>query len=208
MGAPLAITRAVVAFAAGVVALCLVWVWAPWQAAILAGWTTAAAVTVGWVLWLIWGKDGKGTAKLAMREDDSRVAADVLLVASSVGSLVGVALGLVKAGGEHGGAKAAFIGLTLLSVVLSWAVVHSVYTLRYANLYYAGRGGIDFGEDLEPDYRDFAYVAFTIGMTYQVSDTDLTAKPIRRAALRQALLAYVFGTFIVAVTINVVAGLL
>ncbi|MEO7556753.1 MAG: DUF1345 domain-containing protein, partial [Acidimicrobiales bacterium] len=67
--------------------------------------------------------------------------------------------------------------------------------------------GIDFNDDAEPDYRDFAYLAFTIGMTYQVSDTDLKTKEIRRTALRHALLSYVFGTAIIAVMINVVAGL-
>ena len=69
-------------------------------------------------------------------------------------------------------------------------------------------GGIDYNDDDPPDYRDFAYLALTIGMTYQVSDTDLTARPIRRAALRHALLSFLFGSVIVAVTINIVASLL
>ncbi len=91
----------------------------------------------------------------------------------------------------------------------SWAAVHTVFTLRYASLYHLEGGGIDFTEgDRLPDYRDFAYVAFTIGMTFQVSDTDLTSFTIRRTALRHALLAYLFGIVIVAITINVVAGLL
>jgi uncharacterized membrane protein len=67
--------------------------------------------------------------------------------------------------------------------------------------------GIDFNQHDDPDYHDFAYLAFTIGMTYQVSDTDLTTRAVRRTALRHALLSYVFGTAIIAVTINVVAGL-
>jgi uncharacterized membrane protein len=81
--------------------------------------------------------------------------------------------------------------------------------LRYARLYYADPvGGVDFNEDVRPDFSDFAYLAFTIGMTYQVSDTDLTNRRIRRTALRHALLSFLFGTVIVAMTINIVAGLL
>ncbi len=97
--------------------------------------------------------------------------------------------------------------LGVASVVLAWGVVHTVFTIRYADLYYRHNGGIDFNEKDDPDYRDFAYLAFTIGMTYQVSDTDLQTKAIRRTALKQALLSYLFGTAMIALTINIVAGL-
>jgi len=80
--------------------------------------------------------------------------------------------------------------------------------LRYAHLFYLDGGGIDFHSEEFPHYRDFAYVAFTLGMTYQVSDTNLTSKRIRSTALRHALISYVFGIAVIAVTINVVAGLL
>ncbi len=94
-------------------------------------------------------------------------------------------------------------------MVLSWAVVHTVFTLRYAHEYYAApSGGIDFKNDAPPDYQDFAYVAFTVGMTFQVSDTDVQKRVIRRTILRHALLSYLFGAVILAVTINVVANLL
>jgi uncharacterized membrane protein len=95
-----------------------------------------------------------------------------------------------------------------LTVALSWLSVHAVYTLRYADLYYRTGGGIDFHDDGAPDFGDFAYVAFTIGMTFQVSDTDLVSRPIRRTALRHALLSYLFGIAVIATTINAVASLL
>ena len=86
--------------------------------------------------------------------------------------------------------------------------MHTVYLLRYARLYYSPpEGGIDF-DDEPPDYVDFAYLTLTIGMTYQVSDTDLTAKRTRRTALHHALLSYVFGAVILAITVSSVAGLL
>jgi uncharacterized membrane protein len=86
-------------------------------------------------------------------------------------------------------------------------MVHTVFTLRYARLYYTPpAGGIDFNEADPPGYVDFAYLAFTLGMTFQVSDTDLTAKPVRHLALRHALISYLFGAVILGLAINVVAS--
>jgi len=97
-------------------------------------------------------------------------------------------------------------------VVLSWTVVNTVYTLRYADLHYqSGAAGIAFGEEPgqeRPTYRDFAYVAFTIGMTYQVSDTTVRDRRIRRTVLAHALLSYLFGVVIVGGSVNLIAGLL
>ena len=159
-------------------------------------------------LTVILTKDTEATAHLAMREDASRAAADLLLVSASLASLAGVAFGLLKAAQQSGAEEASITGLAVLSVVLSCLLVQVVFTLRYARLWYTARGGVEFNEDEDPDYRDFAYLAFTIGMTYQVSDTNLTTKAVRRAATRHALLSYVFGTAVIAVMINVVAGLL
>ena len=115
---------------------------------------------------------------------------------------------MIAAGTTHGFIKSAITTLVVVSVVLSWAAVHVVFTLRYARLYYAQGGGIDFHADTLPDFRDFLYVALTIGMTFQVSDTDLNAKLIRMTALRHALLSYLFGVVVVSTTINVIATLL
>jgi uncharacterized membrane protein len=98
--------------------------------------------------------------------------------------------------------------LAVGSVVVSWVLVHTLFTVRYARLYYLPpAGGIDFNDDEPPQYSDFAYIAFTIGMTFQVSDTDVRSKAVRRAALQQALLSFPLGTVIIATTVNLVAGL-
>ena len=123
--------------------------------------------------------------------------------------LAAVGLLLVRAGGAAGGTKAYLITLGVVSVALSWTLVHTVFTLRYARAYYGVPvGGIDFNEEDPPNYLDFAYLAVTIGMTFQVSDTNLTSKGIRRIALGHALLSYLFGAVIVALVINVVSSLL
>ena len=110
---------------------------------------------------------------------------------------------------SHGGTKAYLIAIGVVSVALAWSAVHTVYSLLYARLYYSPPvGGIDFNEPDAPTYLDFAYLALTIGMTFQVSDTNLTTKRVRRSALHHALLSYLFGAVIIALLINVVSSLL
>jgi uncharacterized membrane protein len=203
-----ALTRLLVAGAIGVAAGGVAAVWTSWQVAALAGWDTVAVVISGWIWVTVRRLDAAGTERIAMREDDSRPAADILLVVASVASLVGVGFALLKASHQTGAAEAVSTAVAILSVALSWLAVHIVFTLRYAHLYYAENGGIDFHQDARPDYRDFLYVALTLGMTYQVSDTDISSKEIRMAVLRHAMLSYVFGTAVVAMTINIVASLL
>jgi len=201
--------RALAGVVAGLAGAAIAGLFLPWQAAILLGWDAMAAANIGSVLHQTWTRDSAATARLATREDDSRAAADILLISASLVSLVGVAFGLVKAGELDGYERVGMTAVTVLSVFLAWGVVQTLFTLRYARLYYGGRpGGINFNEDDDPDYRDFYYLGFTIGMTYQVSDTNLGTKPIRRTATRHGLLSYLFGTVVVAVMINVVASLL
>jgi uncharacterized membrane protein len=181
----------------------------PVAVAVTCAWAAAAAVVLALVWTSIYPKDAAATKLNARAEDFSRATSDLALLCAAVASLVAVAFNLADAGRESGGEKSLLIGLVVLSVGLAWATVHTVFLLRYARLYYDEPvGGIDYNTDDPPDYRDFAYLALTVGMTYQVSDTDLTSRPIRRAALRHALLSFLFGSVIVAVTINVVASLL
>ncbi len=180
-----------------------------WAPAALVGWSAAAATFLVWVWATVIGRDGNDTRRLATREDSSVALADIVIVAAAIACLGAVALTLLDAARSHGAAKAGLISVAVVSVLLSWAALHTVFTLRYARLYYAApEGGVDFNEHDRPSYADFAYMAFTIGMTFQVSDTDLTSKAVRRGALHHALLSYLFGAVIVALMINVVSGLL
>jgi uncharacterized membrane protein len=179
------------------------------QAAALIGWDVAAGMFLLGVWLAVWPLGPDSTQRRATRLDPSRGAADALVVTAGVAILAAVALALVRAGGTHGGTKAFLLAIGLASVVFSWLSVHTVFTLIYARLYYGDEvGGIDFNEREGPNYVDFAYLAFTIGMTFQVSDTNLTAKAIRRTALRHALISYLFGAVILALAINIVASLL
>ncbi len=200
--------RLAAALAVGVVVGLIAGLVAPWQFIPLLAWCATAMTWVASVWIGIARLDAVATSQLAVREDPKRATTDVLLITASIASLVAVVLGILKAGHAQGDEKAMLLTAGVLAIVASWAVVHTLFTLRYAALYYTGRdGGVDFNEDDKPCYLDFAYLSFTIGMTYQVSDTDLTTKEVRHTALRHAMLSYLFGTVIIAATINLAAGL-
>jgi uncharacterized membrane protein len=205
-----ALQRLLVAMAIGALAATVASVLAPWQFAALAGWDAAAAFFVFSVWFSVIPFSPEETREHATREDTSRVGASLLLLAASVASLVGVGFDLMKAEHAHTGGRLNLTVIAVLTVGLSWAMVQTVFSLRYAHEYYTPPvGGIDFKNDQErPDYHDFAYVAFTVGMTFQVSDTDIQASRTRRTVLRHALLAYLFGAVILAVVVNVIATLL
>jgi uncharacterized membrane protein len=177
-------------------------------ASILIGWDVAAAIYLAWTLGVVWTLDADMTEHLAKREDPSRTVAELAILGAGTSTLVAVGFSLLRAGQATGAMKFFLIALGVISVAVSWIVVHSVYMLRYARNYYTPPvGGVDFNEDEPPTYLDFAYLSFTLGMTFQVSDTNITSKRIRRIALRHALLSFVFGAVILAVAINVVASL-
>jgi len=194
-----------VGLAGGVIAAFFV----PWQAAVLLGWDVAAVLFATRVWATVLPMSPNQCSEHAVREDPSRAVADSVVLVAALATLVSVGLILVKAANAKGGMKAFLLTVGVTSVVLAWGAVHTIFTLRYARIYYTGPdGGIDFNEKAPPDYADFAYMAFTIGMTFQVSDTDLTSKAVRRTALRHALISYLFGAVIIGLIINVVASLL
>ena len=192
------------AIAAGVAAV----VGTTWSVALLLAWDTLTLVFLGWVWTTIATKDANGTERLALAEDDSRTAADSIIIGASLVSLVAIFFTLAEAAKANGSHAVLLAALAVISIVFGWAAIQTTFTLMYARLYYGSpKGGIDF-EDGEPDYRDFAYTAFTIGMTYQVSDTQISQRRVRHIVIRHALLSFVFGTTIIAVAINAVANLI
>jgi uncharacterized membrane protein len=177
--------------------------------ALLLGWDVAAIIYLGMVWGVVYRMNADKTARVARREDPSTPVAEIVVLSASTAALVGVGFALVRAGETTGSTKALLIGLGVVSVVVSWLVVHTVYMLRYARSYYGEPiGGIEFNERDRPVYLDFAYFSFTIGMTFQVSDTNVGTKDVRRLVLQHALLSYLFGAVILATAINVVASLL
>ena len=129
------------------------------RAAPLIGWDILALVFGGWVWSTVWRLDAESTTSDAMREDPSRDLADLVLLSAAMASLIAVGVVLIAAGHASGDLKYLQAAFGLASVFVSWALVHTVFTLKYARLYYTGQaGGIDFNETDRPQYSDFAYL--------------------------------------------------
>lgn len=172
------------------------------------GWVVFVTVYAVWTWAVLSPMSPTETAAHATREDPSRTLATSSLLVAAVASIGGVAL-LLAAGKHSSAVLEALMGAT--TVAASWLLVHVLFMLHYAQIYYTSPskpGAIDFNADPDdPDYHDFAYLAFTMGMTYQVSDTNLNTKQIRRAVLRHALISYLLGAIVLACTVNLVASL-
>ena len=201
-------TRLAVSAVVGAVAAVLMIVFGNWIYAPAIGWDATALVFTGSVWFGIWPLSAATTANRATGEDPSRAASDVLTLCACVASLAAVVVVLVHAKSVQGPDRGLLAALGLLSIAVSWLTVHTIFTLRYALIYYAKpAGGVSFNQDERPTYRDFTYLAMTIGMTFQVSDTNLESTAIRSTALRHALLSYMFGALILAGAVNLIAGL-
>ena len=144
--------------------------------------------------------------KVAGRDGDAAWY-DVVVIVVGLASLFGVGVLLIASRAK--GTELVFDALVgILAVAVGWLCVHTVYTLRYARLYYASpTPPIDFNQPEDPQFSDFAYFSFNLGMAYQVSDTNLRSSDVRRVVLGHTLLAYLFGTIIIASTINLVVGI-
>ena len=150
----------------------------------------------------------------ARLQDSSYTAMFVFVVVSACASLL--ALGILLGSSAKDLSKGLLtehILLSLTTVVCSWSLVHTVFAIRYAHLFYskspsAHGAGLDFPGEKEPDYLDFAYFSFVIGMTFQVSDVQITSRAIRRLALIHGIVSFAFNMVILALTVNIISGLL
>ena len=155
---------------------------------------------------------------IAQKQDFSRTLIFLIIVVSSFVSLVTIVLLLrdLPNPGERGYFYNVLLSLT--SVGTSWLLIHTIFTTHYAHLFYAGKtqesivkahkGGLEFPNEKAPDYFDFAYFSFVIGMTFQVSDVQVSSGIIRRLVLLHGLISFLFNTIIVALSINIIAGLI
>jgi uncharacterized membrane protein len=144
----------------------------------------------------------------ASKEDGSKLLVFIMIILSSLAGMVSVLLLILNnVNSLH---KMLFLIVSVSGIIFSWAIVHTVFTFHYAHLFYSGKteGGLEFPGDEKPDYLDFAYFSFIIGCTFQVSDVEISSRKIRRVVLFHGLLAFMLNTFVVALSINIVSGLL
>jgi uncharacterized membrane protein len=176
----------------------------------------STAILLAWIRIIF--ADAKCAVLTAKLQDTGRTAIFVLVLVGACASLFAVAFLLGTAKGTGGSRLAEHVALAAFTVIDSWFLIHTVFTMHYAHSYYRRedpdeRGkhgaGLNFPgeEDSEPDFLDFAYFAFVIGMTFQVSDVAITSKLIRRLSLVHALLSFLFNTVILALAINLGSSL-
>jgi uncharacterized membrane protein len=175
-------------------------------------WLVFVGATLG-MMWLsILLVHPRDSPRLSQLEDSSRTLILILVVSAAVASLLAV---IAMLGHSTDANQATHTTLAIVTVVGSWTLVHTIFTLRYAHLYYGSNldpakrlGGLDFPHEPEPDYLDFAYFSFVIGMTSQVSDVAIGSKPMRRTALIHGVLSFAFNAIIIALTISGLSSML
>jgi uncharacterized membrane protein len=174
----------------------------------LVGWIVAAGLAVGWVWRISWPQGQDLTEQLAEEEGGSR-STDAAVLLAAVASLGAIVLALVRSSQDRDATGVAAVVLAVVAAVASWALVNTVFALKYARLYYfdIDDGGLDFKQDQPPAYSDFAYYAFTVGMSFAPPEVEVTSTRVRKVALGHALLSYAFGTVVLAVAINLVTNL-
>lgn len=171
----------------------LLWVW---ELMPLVSWVVAVTMALGWLWRKSWQQDAVGTERLAEEESRAR-STDLAVVLAAVGSLVAIGVAMGRSSGQKDSVAVTSVVLCIVSAVLSWALVNAVFALKYARLYYIyepAQSGLEFPQEEQPAYSDFAYMAFTMGMAFAVPETQPTNARIRKVALGHALLAYLFGT--------------
>jgi uncharacterized membrane protein len=185
-------------------------------AVILFTWISLALtiIIMDWII--ILSSHPREVRKIAKLQDSSRTFLFLFVIAASVVSMMAVIFLLKSSKGSHGASVNEHILLAITAVVISWWLVHTVFTLRYAHLYYdtdkddgtpRPGGGLQFPGGDEPDYLDFVYFSFVLGMTFQVSDVEISSKEIRRLAWLHGLLSFAYNTAILALSINVISGM-
>ncbi len=186
-----------------------------WPTIFLLTWM-AFAVSVIALVWIAFlTSHPREVRKIARIQDSSRLMLFSFVIVSSVVSLAAVYF-LLKSAKEHGSHADSHIFLAITAVFVSWWLVHTIFTTRYAHIYYdtdsddgspKTGGGLQFPDENEPDYLDFVYFSFVIGMTFQVSDVEISSRSIRRLAWLHGLISFIFNTAIVALSINIISGL-
>ena len=203
-----ALARSLVALGIGVVLVVIVGPFLGWAAALLAGWSGFAVTSVLWVALLIWPMDAAQTRVHARREDPGRSLSRLVALIGSVASLGAVTIVLIQTRNTSELESYLLAGIAVISVAASWALIQTDYMLRVAGIYYGDPvGGIDFNQDADPSYTDFAYFSLGVGMGYQVGDSAVRTNEIRRLVIAQSLLAYLFGAVIIGTVVNLVIDL-
>ncbi|WP_231427992.1 DUF1345 domain-containing protein [Pedobacter sp. Leaf250] len=174
---------------------------------IMFGWDIFSLVLISLHWYMFFNTSASETRLKAKMQDETKEEIFTIVLISTFAGLLAVVLLLINKDVEP-----ADLIIAISGMFLSWFLVHTTFSMRYAHLFYgdsdANEGsGLDFPGNEAPDFVDFAYFSFVLGMTFQVSDVEISSRQIRRLSLLHSLIAFIFNTVIVALTINALAGL-
>jgi uncharacterized membrane protein len=196
----------------GIVVTAILAVSTTWPPAsrLLVGWNVAVAVYLVLVFEMMARSRVRDIRRRAAEQDEGQLAILMLTVAAGLASLAAIQAELASG---SGGRRPGQLALASLTILLSWAFIHTMFALHYAHEFYGDSespaGGMAFpGGDEEPDYWDFVYFSFVIGMTSQVSDVTITNKPVRRTVTAHAVVSFAFNVALLALTVNIAASAL
>ena len=181
----------------------------------LLAWCVGLAVYLGLAWWLCASFDASRTRERAQAQDEPSMVLFLVLLLATIACVVAIAVLIQQSRDLSGLQRALYIGLSVVALAASWLFIQTIFTFHYAHRYYQEEKqkepdgpGLVFPGGQDPDYFDFLYYAHVVGMTSQVSDVQVTSREMRRLTLLHGLLSFGFNLLIVALSINVVAGLL
>ncbi|WP_221452657.1 DUF1345 domain-containing protein [Mucilaginibacter sp. FT3.2] len=212
--------RLLISLAVGVATFVAIWGRFSAPAVVLVTWSAfgMSIILMDWII--ILSSHPLEVRRIAKIEDSSRTLMFAFVILSSVISLLAIFFLLKSSKQLSPAVVTGHVLLGMASVIISWVLVHTIFTLRYAHMYYATHtdgdnktktvGGLEFPgdeKDFAPDYLDFVYFSFVLGMTFQVSDVEISSRQIRRLAWLHGMISFAFNTAIVALSINVISGM-
>lgn len=179
----------------------------------LLAWAVASFTFVGLSWWLAVASDAPRTRQRAQAQDEPGVLLFLVMLVTVLASVAAIAAMLQQVKEMQGGQRTLHITLSMLALAGSWMLIHTLFAFRYAHRYYHEElqdepdgPGLVFPGKRDPDYFDFLYHAFVVGMTSQVSDVLVTSREMRHLTLVHSVLAFAFNMLVLALSINVVAG--
>ena len=186
-----------------------------WQFRGLLGWCVGVAVYLALAWWLCERFDAKKTRERAQAQDESSVVLFFLMLLATMACVAAIIVMMQEGNDLSGAERTLHIAMSVIALIASWLFIHTMFAFRYAHRYYQEEKqhepdgpGLEFPGGLDPDYFDFLYYAFVIGMTSQVSDVQATSREMRRITLVHSVLSFGFNVLVLALSINVVAGAL
>jgi uncharacterized membrane protein len=209
-------SRLILSTLAALITFILLPPWLSLSTQILCAWNAGMICFLASTWWLMVQAIPKVMRRNAQSQDEGRLVILSLITAAACTSILAIAFILRETKGKDISIVIPHITLAVVTIIGSWLLVHTIFAMHYAHEYYQDHkidinskaGGLDFPEDIEPDYWDFLYFSFVVGMTSQVSDVQITSRSLRRLALLHGILSFFFNTTIVAMSINIIAGLI